>query len=131
MNKKIGHKGFASLLFFLSQEIFLGVGLTRILSISEQNSWISILIAFVIGFIFLNMIMYVMNYKKDLNVFEKIDILFGKFSKIINFILSHSGIVIYIDNIHFVECSPIMSYYFSLLVKYPNVKIIGATTEEE
>ena len=53
MNKKIGHKGFASLLFFLSQEIFLGVGLTRILSISEQNSWISILIAFVIGFIFL------------------------------------------------------------------------------
>ena len=27
MNKKIGHKGFASLLFFLSQEIFLGVGL--------------------------------------------------------------------------------------------------------
>ena len=52
MNKKIGHKGFASLLFFLSQEIFLGVGLTRILSISEQNSWISILIAFVIGFIF-------------------------------------------------------------------------------
>ena len=87
MNKKIGYKGFASLLFFLSQEIFLGVGLTRILSISEQNSWISILIAFVIGFIFLNMIMYVMNYKKDLNVFEKIDILFGKFSKIINFIL--------------------------------------------
>ena len=54
MNKKIGHKGFASLLFFLSQEIFLGVGLTRILSISEQNSWISILFAFVIGFIFSN-----------------------------------------------------------------------------
>ena len=70
MNKKIGHKGFASLLFFLSQEIFLGVGLTRILSISEQNSWISILIAFVIGFIFLNMIMYVMNYKKDLNEYN-------------------------------------------------------------
>lgn len=54
-----------------------------------------------------------------------------RLEKIINFILSHSGIVIYIDNIHFVECSPIMSYYFSLLVKYPNVKIIGATTEEE
>ena len=52
MNKKIGYKGFASLLFFLSQEIFLGIGLTRILSISEQNSWISIIIAFLIGFIF-------------------------------------------------------------------------------
>ena len=24
-----------------------------------------------------------------------------------------------------------MSYYFSLLVEYPNVKIIGTTTEEE
>ena len=88
MNKKIGYKGFASLLFFLSQEIFLGIGLTRILSISEQNSWISIIIAFLVGFIFLGMIIYVMDYEKDLTVFEKNEKLFGKFGKVINFILS-------------------------------------------
>lgn len=54
-------------------------------------------------------------------------------NRIYNCLLSglKSKVVLYIDNIHFVECSPIMSYYFSLLVKYPNVKIIGATTEEE
>ena len=88
MNKKIGYKGFASLLFFLSQEIFLGIGLTRILSISEQNSWISIIIAFLVGFIFLGMIIYVMDYEKDLTVFEKNEKLFCKFGKVINFVLS-------------------------------------------
>ena len=132
MNKKIGHKGFASLLFFLSQEIFLGVGLTRILSISEQNSWISILIAFVIGFIFLNMIMYVMNYKKDLNVFEKIDILFGKFSKIINFILfslvtlyfmfSLWNLSIYIQN-KFLDQTP--KFLIMLLFLIPVIYIVN------
>lgn len=54
-----------------------------------------------------------------------------KLEKIINFILTYSGIVLYIDNIHLVETSEVMSYYFSCLVKHPNVKIIGATTEEE
>lgn len=54
-----------------------------------------------------------------------------KLEKIINFILTYSGIVLYIDNIYLVEASYVMSYYFSLLVEYPNVKIIGTTTEEE
>ncbi|MFR6021671.1 MAG: AAA family ATPase [Clostridia bacterium] len=54
-----------------------------------------------------------------------------KLEKIIKFILKHSGIVLYIDDIHLVETTYVMSYYFSLLVKYPDIKIIGASTEEE
>ena len=54
-----------------------------------------------------------------------------KLEKIIKFILKHSGIVIYIDNIHLVEATYVMSYYFSLLVEHPDIKIIGVSTEEE
>ena len=120
MNKKIGYKGFASLLFFLSQEIFLGIGLTRILSISEQNSWISIIIAFLIGFIFLGMIIYVMDYEKDLTVFEKNEKLFGKFGKVINFVLaiieflaSIFGLVNYLD---FSNFKPLFTNSFNEII---------------
>lgn len=54
-----------------------------------------------------------------------------KLKKIINFILKYSGIVLYIDDIHLVETTYVMSYYFSLLVKHPDIKIIGTTTEKE
>ena len=54
-----------------------------------------------------------------------------RLNSIIKFILTYSGIVLYIDNIHLVESFYVMSYYFSLLVKHPNIKIIGATTEKE
>lgn len=89
MNKKIGHKGFSSIIFFLSQEIFIGIGFTRILSISKQDTWLSILIAFIIGFIFLNFFLRFMNYEKDLNIFEKNKKIFGKkIGNIINFIMN-------------------------------------------
>lgn len=54
-----------------------------------------------------------------------------RLNSIIKFILTYSGIVLYIDNIHLVKSFYVMSYYFSLLVKHPNIKIIGATTEKE
>lgn len=37
-----------------------------------------------------------------------------KLEKIINFILTYSEIILYIDNIHLVEASDVISYYFSL-----------------
>lgn len=89
MNTKIGNKAFASLTYFLSQEIFLGIGFARILSISKQNTPFSILIAFFIGFIFLYLFMFIMDYEKDLNIFEKIKKIYGNnIGNIINFILN-------------------------------------------
>lgn len=89
MNKKIGNIGFASLVFFLSQEIFLGVGFSRILNISLQDTWLSLILAFIIGFLFLILFFKFINYEKDLSLFDKNKKLFGnKFGKIINFILN-------------------------------------------
>ena len=42
MNKKIGNIGFASLVFFLSQEIFLGVGFSRILNTNLSHKIINL-----------------------------------------------------------------------------------------
>lgn len=133
MNTKIGHKGFASILFFLAQEVFLGVGLARILSVSKQDTWLSIFIAFVVSFIFLFMLFYLMNYEKDLNLFEKIEKLFGKkLGKIINFILFLSitlffmfslwNLAIYIQN-KFLDQTP--KFLIMILFLIPVVYLVS------
>lgn len=97
MNTKIGYKGFASLIFFLSEELFLGIGLTQILNISMQDSWLSIIIGSIIGFVFLLLFLKFMDYEKDLNLFKKNEKLFGKIiGNIINFILLLLVVVFFI-----------------------------------
>ncbi len=88
MNTKISNKGFASLLYFLSQSMFLGVGITQILNSSEQSSPLSIILGFLIGFLILYFFIKLFNYEKDLDLFKKIEKLFGKtFGNILNIIL--------------------------------------------
>jgi spore germination protein (amino acid permease) len=88
MNTKISNKGFASLLFFVSESMFLGIGITKILNSSKQDSPLSIILGFLIGFIFLFLFLKLFNYEKDLTIFEKTKKIFGNtFGNIINFIL--------------------------------------------
>ncbi|MBP3635061.1 MAG: endospore germination permease [Bacilli bacterium] len=88
MNTKISNKGFASLLFFSSQSMFLGVGITQMLNSSEQSSPLSIILGFILGFIILYFFIKLFNYEKDLDLFKKIEKLFGKgIGNIINIIL--------------------------------------------
>lgn len=133
MNKKIGNISFASLVFFLSQEIFLGVGFSRILNISLQDTWVSVIIAFIIGFIFLILFFNVFNYEKDLNLFDKNKNLFGdNFGKIINFILNISvtmyfmfslwNFAIYIQN-KFLDQTP--KFLIMLLFIIPVVYLVS------
>ena len=49
----------------------------------------------------------------------------------IKYVAKYVNIVIVIDQVHLVQTSEILAYYFELLVKQPNVKIIGMSTEEE
>lgn len=88
MNTKISNKGFSSLIFLISQSMFLGVGITQILNSSRQNSPASILIGSIIGIIILYLFLKVFNYEKDLTIFQKFEKLYGKvLGNIINIIL--------------------------------------------
>ncbi len=109
MNTKISNKGFSSLIFFTSQSLFLGIGLTQILNSSKQNSIFSVLIGSLLGFIVLALFLKLLNYEKDLNIYQKLEKLFGKFlGNVINialivlvifyFIYTLWSIQIYIQN---------------------------------
>ena len=88
MNTKISNKGFASLIFFTSQSLFLGIGITQILNSSKQSSPFSVLLGSVLGFIVLYMLLKLFNYEKDLNIFEKLEKLYGKvLGNILNILL--------------------------------------------
>ncbi len=88
MNNKIGNKSFSSLIFLISQSMFLGVGFTQILNSSRQNTPSAIIIGTIIGMFVLYLFLKVFNYEKDLTIFEKIEKLYGKIlGNIINILL--------------------------------------------
>ena len=89
MNSKISNKGFSSLIFFTSQSMFLGVGLTQILNSSKQASPFAVLLGFGLGFIVLYLFLKLLNYEKDLTIYEKLEKLFGKtIGNILNILLT-------------------------------------------
>ena len=79
MNLKIGNKEYSSILFFISETLFLSVGLSEILSLSKNDSIIAGIIGIILSFIFLYIVLKFNDYEKDLNIFEKIDKLYGKY----------------------------------------------------
>lgn len=88
MNTKISNKGFASIIFFTSQSMFLGVGMTQILNSSNQNSPYSIIIGSILGLFVLYLFIKIFDYEKDLTIFEKFEKLYGKvLGNIINILL--------------------------------------------
>ena len=54
-----------------------------------------------------------------------------KLGQIFEFLYSYTNIVVVIDQVHLVQASELLSYYFAVLVKHPNIKILGLSTEEE
>lgn len=88
MNTKISDKGFSSIIFFSSQTMFLGLGITQILNSCKNDSITSVIIGSIIGFIILPIFINFCNIEKDLTLFQKIENIYGKYiGKIINFIL--------------------------------------------
>lgn len=68
--------------------LFVGIGNTILMITVEEDAWLVILITMVIGTIPIYLITKIMNYKKSLNIFEKIDVLFNKwFAFIFKFLL--------------------------------------------
>ena len=79
MNLKIGNKEYSSILFFISETLFLSVGLSDILNKSLNDAIISGIIGIILSFIFLYLILKFNDYEKDLNIFGKLDKLYGKY----------------------------------------------------
>lgn len=128
-----------SLMWFLIRGCFIGVSLNNIIFVSKQDSTLSILLASIIGIIFLFLYFYIRNYKIELNLFEKINSLFGKCGIILNilciilaFIFS---VMILSDLTHFISSqflyytsSTVISISFMILIVYAlskNIKTIS------
>lgn len=131
----ISRFGYNSLIWFLIRGCFIGVSLNNIIFISKQDSTLSILLAGIIGLVFLFLYFYIRNYKSDLNLFEKINNLFGKFGFVLNIICILLALVFSImilsDLTHFISSqflyytsSIVISISFMILVVYALIKDI-------
>ena len=88
MNTKISNKGYSGLIYFTSQAMFLGVGITQIINSSKQSSPFVILLGSILGLIVLYFFLKLFNYEKDLTIFQKFEKLYGKvIGNIINILL--------------------------------------------
>lgn len=90
MNKeKLTSLQFACLVCFPMLALFSGIGTHNIIKIAEVDSYLSILISYLLGIIPLLLFLVIFQYKKDLNIKEKIDYLFGKyFGTVINYLIN-------------------------------------------
>lgn len=79
----------ATLTFFLTCGIFLGPGIFTIFDLIKRDTWLSVLISIIILILPIFLLLYIVNYQPEKNIFEKNKILFGKWGGIlINFILT-------------------------------------------
>ena len=126
MNLKIGNKEYSSILFFISETLFLSAGLSDILNKSLNDAIISGIIGIILSFIFLYLILKFNDYEKDLNIFGKLDKLYGKYiGNIISIILVILSILyfiyllwsqnIYVQNKYLEETPSIITTLFFLL----------------
>ncbi|MBQ9013957.1 MAG: GerAB/ArcD/ProY family transporter [Bacilli bacterium] len=86
--KKITNLEIGALVFFLMHANFIGITFNSLINISKQDSYLSILIGFIVGIIPLIIYIYIFNYEPNLNLNEKNVKLFGNiFGNIINIII--------------------------------------------
>lgn len=87
--KKISYLELSSLLLTTIISFNLGINLYILKNNTGNNSWISIIIAYIIGLIPLTLTIYISNYHPRLTIYEKNITLFGKtIGNLINIIIS-------------------------------------------
>lgn len=79
--------GYTTLAYFIYRAAFIGISSVSLVTLTHQDSWISILIAFIIGFIPILLFYKIASIKEELNILEKIDYSFPKLGKYLKFIL--------------------------------------------
>ena len=102
MNKeKVNNISFSSLIVFPILALFSGIGTHNTIKIAEVDSYISVFLAYLMGFIPLLLFILIFNYKKDLNIVDKIKYLFGisilffYYSLLLSFLFLHNFSILY------------------------------------
>ena len=84
-NIKLNSLQISAIIFNQIISLSLGLFIFNVIKIDNTNSYITLIISLIISIIPLLLILYISNYKQNLNIIEKIDTLFNKTnSKIIN-----------------------------------------------
>lgn len=79
MNKdSITNTQFSCLIVFPILALFSGIGTHNTIKIASVDSYFSVFLSYLIGFLPLLLFLIIFNYRKDLNIKEKIEYLFGK-----------------------------------------------------
>ncbi len=73
--------GYTALAYFIYRSAFIGISSVSLITLAHQDSWICILLAFIIGFIPILLFYKIASIKEDLNILEKIDYAFPKIGK--------------------------------------------------
>lgn len=131
MKNKINNINFSTIIFFISQQSFLGIGLLKILTLTRQNSiYVSFISSIFTLFILLFFLSY-FNYLPNYNIKDKIKITYKKTNKIINlfillftilfFIYSLLLLSIYIQNKYLNETPKILIILLFLIPIVYNV----------
>lgn len=117
MNKNISY---TAIIYFLLRASFIGISFSILLETSKQDSWIVIILSYIIGLIPLLLVEYIAKYKSDKSFVEKIKLIFPKTNKFIIFImlLGFFGITI----INFCNLANLITSQF--LSKTPNIVIL-------
>ena len=102
----ITNRSLGAIIYFLCKGCFLGIGFYTLFEFSKNNSYLSVILGFILGLIPLIATIYIYN-KCDTNVIEYIDKKFGKIGKIINLCVS----------IFFIFVSIILIYNLCMFVK--------------
>ena len=85
---KINKSEMGVLTFFMVRAFFIGITLNNLINIAKQDSYISMIIAFILGFIPLLLIFYIFNYEPNLSLPKKNIKLFGNIlGTIINIVI--------------------------------------------
>ena len=92
--KKISYLELSSLLLSILISFNLGINIYLLKNNTGIDSWLTIIIAYIIGFIPLLLTIYIANYKPHLNLYEKNIALFGKTGILINIIISMIFLII-------------------------------------
>ena len=135
--KKVSYFELAAILLIIITSFNCGINLYILKQDTGVDSWISMLLGYIIGFIPLASIMYIANYKRELNLFEKNKHIFGDvIGTIINIFISVNlfviGLTLLYNIVSFISTqflyrTPIIisAIIFIVLVIYGSVKEIN------